>query len=74
MNPKDPDLLTPLVLFLSSDASAHINGQVFSVAGGYISLFPEPEEVFLGYKDEEKDGLWTMDEIARLMPGKSGGS
>jgi len=69
MNPKDPYLLTPLVVYLSSDASAHISGRVFSIAGGYIGLFPEPEEVFLGYKDEEKDGLWTMDEITKLMPG-----
>jgi len=70
LNPSYPGLLTPLVVYLSTDDAAHINGQVFSIAGGYIGLFPEPEEVFLGYKDEEKDGLWTMDEIANLGPLK----
>lgn len=69
LNPSDPGLLTPLVVYLSTDDAAHITGQVFSIAGGYIGLFPEPEEVFLGYKDEEKDGLWTMEEIANLEIG-----
>jgi len=70
LNPPDAALLAPLVVYLASDESAHIDGQVFSVSGGYIGLFPEPAEVMLGYKDPETQGLWTLDEIAKFMPVK----
>jgi 3-oxoacyl-[acyl-carrier protein] reductase len=70
LNPPDASLLAPLVVYLASNESAHINGRVFSVFGGYIGLFPEPAEVMLGYKDPDTQGLWTIDEIAKCMPAK----
>ncbi len=73
LNPSDPSFLPPLVLYLSTDQAAHINGQVFSASGGYVGLFPEPKEEFLIYKDVIKEGAWTIDEFAKALPRKLGG-
>jgi NAD(P)-dependent dehydrogenase (short-subunit alcohol dehydrogenase family) len=67
LSPPDPAFVTPLVLYLSSDHASHINGQLFSVSGGYLGLFPEPEEVFLAYKDVLKQGGWTFEELAKIL-------
>jgi len=72
LNPADPDLVPPLILYLSTDEAANITGQVFTVAGGHVGLFPEPKEVTLIYKNYKKYGPWTIDEITRLMPSKLG--
>ena len=62
--------MPPLVLYLATDEAANINGRVFVVAGRYVGLFQEPEEVFLLYRDHEKDGPWTIEELAGLLPPK----
>ncbi len=72
LNPPDPSFVAPLVLYLSTDEAAHINGQVFSVSGGYVGLFPESEEEALIYRDAIKQGAWTIDELAKVLPGKAG--
>jgi 3-oxoacyl-[acyl-carrier protein] reductase len=70
LNPPDPDLVPPLILYLATDEAANITGQVFTVAGGHVGLFPEPKEVTLIYKNYKKYGSWTIDEIAKLLPAK----
>jgi 3-oxoacyl-[acyl-carrier protein] reductase len=70
LNPSEPDLVPPLVLYLATDEAANVTGQVFTVWGGYIGLFPEPKEVSLVYK---KQHLWTLDELITLMPSKLSG-
>jgi 3-oxoacyl-[acyl-carrier protein] reductase len=72
LNPPDPNLVPPLILYLASDEAANITGQVFTVAGGHVGLFPEPKEVTLIYKNYKKYGPWTIDEIAELLPSKLG--
>ena len=72
LNPPDPELVPPLVLYLATDEAANITGQVFTVAGGHVGLFPEPKEVSLIYKNYKKYGPWTIDEIAKLLPSKLG--
>jgi 3-oxoacyl-[acyl-carrier protein] reductase len=70
LNPPNPDLVPPLILYLATDEAANITGQVFTVAGGHVGLFPEPKEVTLIYKNYKKYGPWTIDEIAELLPSK----
>ena len=70
LNPPDPNLVPPLILYLATDETANITGQVFTVAGGHVGLFTEPKEVTLIYKNYKKYGPWTIDEIARLLPSK----
>jgi NAD(P)-dependent dehydrogenase (short-subunit alcohol dehydrogenase family) len=70
LNPPDPALVAPLVLYLATDGAAHVNGQVFSASGGYVGLFPEPKEVLLLYRDARTEGSWTLDELTTLLPPK----
>jgi hypothetical protein len=59
-----PENVAPWVVYLTTDAAAHVNGQVFFVMGGLISLlnYPAPVRTIL------KDGRWTPEEIATLFP------
>jgi 3-oxoacyl-[acyl-carrier protein] reductase len=70
LNPSEPNYVPPLVLYLATDEAANVTGQVFTVWGGYIGLFPDPKEVGLVYK---KQHLWTIDELINLMPSKLSG-
>lgn len=52
-----------LVVFLASDASAGINGQVIGVGGDRMQLWSHPQPVF----SELHDGGWTADAIAQQL-------
>ena len=59
-----PELVSPLVVFLCTDAAAHVNGRDFIVGGGEISLVSLPEKqrsVFTGSR-------WSQDELQKLLP------
>jgi NAD(P)-dependent dehydrogenase (short-subunit alcohol dehydrogenase family) len=59
-----PDYIAPMVVYLCTDEAKDINGQMFQVRGADISLLNNPFAV----RTMEKDGRWTVDEIAELMP------
>lgn len=56
---RDPDNVAPWVVWLCSDAAAHITGQNFVVGGGTVQLVS-------GWEVEskiDKPGRWTLDEL-----------
>jgi NAD(P)-dependent dehydrogenase (short-subunit alcohol dehydrogenase family) len=59
-----PEDIGPLVAWLASDAAAHVNGRIFYVQTGRVSLYSEPVEE----KTITKDGFWTTDDMFQLMP------
>jgi NAD(P)-dependent dehydrogenase (short-subunit alcohol dehydrogenase family) len=65
-NLPDPMTLTPFIVYLCTDLAADINGQVFDVTGGNIAYYSEPVKM---KSIEKKSGLWTIDELARQVPG-----
>jgi NAD(P)-dependent dehydrogenase (short-subunit alcohol dehydrogenase family) len=56
----DPSNISPFLAYLLSD-SCRINGQVFHVTGGRVSLF-KPWEIV---DSISKDGRWTVAELAK---------
>jgi NAD(P)-dependent dehydrogenase (short-subunit alcohol dehydrogenase family) len=64
-DPPGTEHIPGIVLYLATDAAANINGQVFGASRGRVALYSWPTEV----KGLYKDGVWTMDELARLLPG-----
>ena len=60
--------VAPMVTWLASDEAAHVNGQVFHVSEGLVTLLNEPEQV----KSISKDGKWTVEELARVFPSTLG--
>ncbi|KAA0241204.1 MAG: SDR family NAD(P)-dependent oxidoreductase [Dehalococcoidia bacterium] len=64
-----PEQVAPLVVYLSTDDAAGVNGYDFLVGGGYISLMSQPEEIRTIWTSE---GTWSVDEIARKFPNSLG--
>ena len=60
--------VAPFVTWLASDQSKHVNGRVFHVTGGLVSLLNEPEPV----KTISTEDRWTVEEIARVFPSTIG--
>ena len=56
--------VAPFVTWLSSDEAAHVNGRVFHVTEGLVSLMNEPQPV----RTITKDGKWTVEELAKVFP------
>jgi NAD(P)-dependent dehydrogenase (short-subunit alcohol dehydrogenase family) len=64
-DPPGPEHVPGIVLYLATDAAANINGQVLGASRGRVALYSWPTEV----KGLYKDGVWTLEELARLLPG-----
>ena len=64
-HPPSPDTVAPLIVYLCTNEAGNINGQVFDIAGGRISLYPESVKKNPILK--EKD-LWETEELIELVP------
>ena len=64
----EPEDIAPLVVYLLSDASADVTGQIYTAVGGRIAVWNQPVEV----RSMEKQGRWTPEEIAACLPGDVG--
>jgi NAD(P)-dependent dehydrogenase (short-subunit alcohol dehydrogenase family) len=65
---RDPEDVAPFAVYLASPAAANINGQIFIVMGGIISLtnYPAPVRTITSPRG------WTPEEIAALFPSTLG--
>ena len=59
-----PEDIAPVVVWLASDAAAHVNGRTFFVQTGMVALYSEP----VHEKSILKLGGWTIDELFMYMP------
>jgi NAD(P)-dependent dehydrogenase (short-subunit alcohol dehydrogenase family) len=60
--------VAPFVTWLASEESVHVNGHVFHVTDGLVTLLNEPEPV----RTITKDGRWTVEELIRVFPATIG--
>jgi hypothetical protein len=59
-----PEAVAPFVTYLCTDHAWNINGKVFYVTGGHVALaYEEEAERYI-----VKNGMWTLDELALLVP------
>ena len=68
MNMQGPEHIAPMVLYLASDRAADINGLVFQVEAGKISLYSQPQEIKTVYRNYQKYGKWTWLELVESIP------
>ncbi|MGI8551094.1 MAG: SDR family oxidoreductase [Dehalococcoidia bacterium] len=59
-----PEQVAPMVAYLASDDAANINGQIFAVSGGSISLLYHPTP----YRTLFNEDIWTVEDLQRLVP------
>ena len=64
----DAEDVAPMVVYLLSDKARHVTGQVYTVVGGKIAVWCQPEEVRAMYKD----GRWTPEEIESRLDSSVG--
>jgi NAD(P)-dependent dehydrogenase (short-subunit alcohol dehydrogenase family) len=58
-----PEDIAAFVTYLASDEASDVNGQIFFVTGGQVSLYTNPSIS----KASRKDGIWTPDELEELF-------
>jgi NAD(P)-dependent dehydrogenase (short-subunit alcohol dehydrogenase family) len=68
LNIPPPEGITPFVVYLASDDSGFMNGEVFHIRSGRVALYSRPEQI----KTIFKDGEWTVEELKKLVPGTIG--
>jgi NAD(P)-dependent dehydrogenase (short-subunit alcohol dehydrogenase family) len=59
-----PEQVATMVTYLATEEAWNVNGKVFYVSGGAISLAFEEE---MG-RAINKEGMWTVEELAAVMP------
>jgi NAD(P)-dependent dehydrogenase (short-subunit alcohol dehydrogenase family) len=64
----DPSYSTPALLFLLTPEADEINGCVLRNGGGKISRFSHPQETKVVWRDYEKEGPWTVDQLRQILP------
>ena len=61
---REPEYVAPMTVFLCTDEAWDINGKIFAVSGGSVSLLQEEVPM----RTIGKEGMWTMDELRELVP------
>ncbi|HUF53102.1 MAG TPA: SDR family NAD(P)-dependent oxidoreductase [Dehalococcoidia bacterium] len=64
--PMTAEHVAPMTVWLCTDAAWNVNGKIFHVVGGSVSLAHEEHHI----QSIEKDGQWTLQELAALVPNQ----
>jgi NAD(P)-dependent dehydrogenase (short-subunit alcohol dehydrogenase family) len=63
---REPEYVAPMTVWLCTDAAWNVNGKIFHVAGGSVSLALDESPL----RSITKAGRWTVDELASLLPSQ----
>ena len=64
-----PDHVAPTYVYLASDLSEHLTGEIFIASGGFIGRFRRPTPALIGYRDHHDSPPWSVTELAALIDG-----
>ena len=65
-----PEAIAPVVIWLASDESSHVNGQIIMATEGRVAVFNSPMEET---RNAFKEGMFTIDELWGIMPAITAG-
>jgi NAD(P)-dependent dehydrogenase (short-subunit alcohol dehydrogenase family) len=57
--------IAPMTVYLCTDEASNINGQIFEVARGSVSIYSEPRLLNVMSNNGE---LWSLEQLAELVP------
>lgn len=61
-----PEFVAPIVVYLATDDAKNVTGQLFTIYGGNIGIYPRPIQTpAMIYK---KTGKWTLEELGQIVP------
>jgi hypothetical protein len=63
---REPKYVAPMTVYLMTDQAWDVNGKVFNVSGGQVSVSHEVES----FREIHKPGRWTIDELRDLVPAQ----
>jgi 3-oxoacyl-[acyl-carrier protein] reductase len=68
-DPLAPEHVAPLVVYLSSPAADHVNGEVFVVHGGVAAVMEPPRirATVLAADYGSADGMWSLESVERAF-------
>ncbi|MBI1735345.1 MAG: SDR family oxidoreductase [Candidatus Rokubacteria bacterium] len=61
---RDPENVAPLVVYLASEAAAHVNGQVFHARGYRYTLLEQPQAA----RAVRAERRWDPEDLAKVFP------
>lgn len=64
-----PEAITPMAVYLMSEAGRDVNAQIYTVIGPRISVWNQPQEVRTMMADGD---AWTVDDIVAQLPDQIG--
>jgi NAD(P)-dependent dehydrogenase (short-subunit alcohol dehydrogenase family) len=70
--PPDPRFVGPMYAFLASDLADGITGRLFGARGGSLTSYDAGGMSLLAHRDEDAEGPWNLEEIARRIRDSSG--
>ncbi|MBI2958606.1 MAG: SDR family NAD(P)-dependent oxidoreductase [Chloroflexi bacterium] len=67
-----PEFLAPVVAYLCTDEARDITGKFIYACGGEICIYTQPLQFGAVDTMARKDGMWTIDELAQVIPSMIG--
>jgi NAD(P)-dependent dehydrogenase (short-subunit alcohol dehydrogenase family) len=64
----DPEDVAPMCVYLLSDRSSHVSGQIYTAVGSRIAVWNQPAEV----RSMTNEGRWTPEQIADRLDEEIG--
>ncbi len=61
----DAKYVAPMVAYLTTDQAWNVNGKVFYVQGGVVSLAHEEA----AFRSIDSPGMWTVEDLRAHVPG-----
>ena len=65
IDPPPPEAIAPMIVYLATNEAANINGQVFDIIGGDISIISNSIKRKTLHKEV---GFWTLEELIDAVP------
>jgi len=63
---REPEYVAPMAVYLCTDDAWNVNGKIFAVMGGSVSLLSEEVPM----RSIAKAAMWTIDELAEQVPAR----